>query len=237
MKPLVVDCHLHTRRYSGCSALGPERACQLACERGLDAVVITEHRRRWSDLELAPLRRAFPRLLLFSGMEVTLAEGYDVVVIGEGVPAGAPFLTPLAEVAGWLRDAGPRGMFAFLAHAYRYTRTMDAEMRTVLEVVHGLEVGSVNILRGGWDRPEGPDGPFRPDNARQYLDTAVRFGLVPLSNSDAHSEAAVGTLATVLESDRPVRRLEDLVAALHAGGTAEHQDPALLELFLGATGR
>lgn len=226
MPPIIIDCHLHTTRYSRCSRLAPERACELALARGLDGVVITEHRRRWSDAELEPLRRAYPRLLLFSGMEVTLAEGYDVVVIGPGVPQMAAYHTPLEDVAGWLERGD---VFAFLAHAFRFTRVMDAEMRQALEVVHGMEVNSVNILRAG---SREVDGSLQPDNALQYLDAAMSRRLVPLSNSDAHAEAAVGTLATRLDAPRPVRTLDELVAALFAGRTSEFQNPDQLRACL-----
>jgi hypothetical protein len=45
---LIVDVHLHTRRYSRCSRIEPGALIDRAVRAGLDGVVITEHHHQWS---------------------------------------------------------------------------------------------------------------------------------------------------------------------------------------------
>jgi histidinol phosphatase-like PHP family hydrolase len=77
---MLIDCHLHTTRYSPCSHLRPYDACALASQRGLDALVITEHQIQWNKKEIKELQQDFPELKLYSGVEVTLREGLDLVI-------------------------------------------------------------------------------------------------------------------------------------------------------------
>jgi len=220
-----IDLHLHTARHSDCSALSPRRACELALARGLHGLVITEHRFRWSETELAPLRQAFPDLLVLSGMEVTLVEGYDVVLLGDGLPARAPMLMHARELEAIL---APRreSVFAFVAHAFRYSLSRNRRLERILELVDGLEMNSVNILRTGFRAEER----YVPKVADLYEQARSDFGLVPVWATDAHSEAAVAALATQLHG--PVESMAQLVAALRGGETEEVQDRNLLREFL-----
>lgn len=219
------DLHLHTTRYSGCSALAPQRACELALARGLDGLVITEHRVKWSEAELAPLREAFPGLLVLAGMEVTLAEGHDVVLLGEELPDRAPLLMRARDLEAMLAPVRGR-VFAFVAHAFRYTHKRSGKLERVLAVVDGIEMSSVNILRTGFSGNER----FVPDMAELYELARRDFGLVPVWATDAHSEAAVAAMATRVRGR--VDSMAGLVAALRGGGTEEHQNRELLRKLL-----
>ncbi len=219
------DLHLHTTRYSGCSILSPRRACELALARGLDGLVITEHRVRWPEAEIASLRRAFPGLVVLAGMEVTLVEGHDVVLLGEGLPDKTPMLMRLRDLEAML--APVRGeVFAFVAHAFRYAHTRSRKLERILAAMDGLEMSSVNILRAGFSNGER----FAPDVAGLYEQARRDFGLVPVWATDAHSEAAVGAMATRVRGR--VESMAGLVAALKGGGTEEDQDRELLRGLL-----
>ncbi len=222
---LCFDLHLHTKRHSGCSNLSPRRACELALERGLHGLVVTEHRFRWPDAELAPLRKAFPGLRLLSGMEVTLVEGHDVVLLGEALPERAPRLMHTRDLEDMLAPARER-VFAFVAHPFRYTDTRGKRLERILELVDGIEMCSVNILRAGF---HGSDV-YVSDVSDLYEQARKDFGLVPVWATDAHSEAAVGALATQVPG--PVESMADLVAALRRGMTQEYQNQELLRRIL-----
>lgn len=222
---LCFDLHLHTKRYSGCSALSPQRACELALERGLHGLVITEHRVRWPETELAPLREACPGLLLLSGMEVTLIEGHDVVLLGEALPERAPRFMRIRDLETMLAPVREQ-VFAFVAHPFRYTDVRGKRLERILAFVDGIEMSSVNILRAGFSERDA----YVSDVAGLYELARQDFSLVPVWATDAHSEAAVGALATQMPG--PVESMADLVAALKQGKTQEYQNRELLRQIL-----
>ncbi|EGJ49467.1 PHP domain-containing protein [Desulfocurvibacter africanus] len=222
---MLFDLHLHTTRYSGCSALSPRRACELALERGLHGLVITEHRIRWPEAELATLREASPGLLLLSGMEVTLVEGHDVVLLGDALPERSPRFMRTRDLEGMLAPVREQ-VFAFVAHPFRYTDARDKRLERILALVDGIEMSSVNILRAGFS---GKDT-YVSSAAALYEQARRDFGLVPVWATDAHSEETVGALATQIPGR--VESMADLVAALKSGGTQEHQNSKLLRRIL-----
>jgi len=52
---LMVDIHVHTRRFSPCSTVDPEQLIDQAVRAGLDGVVVTEHGCQWDQAELDAL--------------------------------------------------------------------------------------------------------------------------------------------------------------------------------------
>lgn len=234
---LCVDCHFHTSRYSACSRVDPEDAVTLARLRGLDVLVITEHHRRWPERELeelralAPVPRQSPGLAILSGMEVTLAEGYDVVLLGDDVPEALEpgmLLDDLQRLrSGW----GPH--FAFVAHPFRFTNYMDLELARILDVVDGIEMVSCNIIKAGYVRE---NGLYVSDRTELYDMAKERNRLVPVYTSDAHTEPAVGALTMDVDVDTPVRSMADLVRALKTTTPRMAQDPALVSRVLALYG-
>lgn len=223
-----IDCHVHTARYSACSRLDPERACKLALARGLDALVFTEHHRLWPRLELSWLAAGHPGLALLTGVELTLAEGYDLVVIsGAARPQmpSYPAFSAVVEVLAGVREQ----VFAFVAHPFRYDPELTRELAAILSWADGIEADSVNVLRAGHHLKAGR---YRPDCADLVAQVSASFGLVPLYNSDAHVETALGAVA----NDFPGESAGDedaLVRLLRRSRPEEHQDPALLARLLG----
>ena len=67
------DIHVHTRRYSDCSFIGPEDLIAQALEMRLDGIAITEHGMRWPDKEFDKLRKlADPHgIVLINGQEIS----------------------------------------------------------------------------------------------------------------------------------------------------------------------
>ncbi len=96
-----IDCHVHTARHSACSDIDPAQACRLALARGLSGLVFTEHHHQWEECELECLRQDFPGLGLYTGVELTLAEGHDMIVITDAVRVNhlEPRAKPLFEWA------------------------------------------------------------------------------------------------------------------------------------------
>lgn len=218
-----IDCHLHTACHSACSSIDPRQACALALERGLDALVITEHYRQWPADDLARLQAVAAPLRVFSGFEATVAEGYDIVVLAEGkdlsAPPGIPFDALLRSL-----DAHAGARFLILAHSFRWSDRTTPQLERLLARVHGLEMISVNILGNHLLRGARP---FRPDNWELYRSARERHGLVPLYNSDAHSEEMVGSVANELPGEPP-RDMADLVERLRTSTPGEFQSESRL---------
>ncbi|MEF8823219.1 MAG: PHP-associated domain-containing protein [Desulfohalobiaceae bacterium] len=219
-----IDCHLHTSRYSGCSRLDPETACKRALERGLDAVVLTEHQRQWPSEEIEVLRRRFPDLTLYSGLEATLDNGVDVVVITREQGLKIPFgLSPESLFSSQWLD--PDSSYLFLAHLFRWSTLPPHGLELMAPLVHGLEMNSVNILRGQFHLE---NGRYAPEAEAVYQETRKRFGLQGLFNSDAHDPKAVGSLANEIRCDRPPTFETELASLLKRTTPKECQDRDLL---------
>ena len=223
-----IDCHLHTARYSPCSRLEPFTACQRALERGLDAVVITEHQRQWPADELADLRRRFPDLSLFNGFEATLENGVDLVVLTEDRGIEVPFgLSPERFFASDWLDL--EGSYFFIAHLFRWSTHPPHGLEHLLPFIHGLEMNSVNILRGQFRIRQGR---YAPKAEAVYERTRDRNGLQGIYNSDAHEPEAVGSIANHIPCPRPPASEAELASLLKRSNAEEHQDPELLRNLL-----
>ncbi|HDQ39966.1 MAG TPA: PHP domain-containing protein [Desulfonatronum sp.] len=190
-----IDCHLHTNRLSCCSLIPPERACELAVSRGLDALLLTEHNQYWEMETLATLQAGHPGIKLYSGVEIAMAEGYHLVAIGPQLFRGmVPFLT-LGQLKALARDHR-EDLFLFVAHAFRYDPTPLPTLPKILTFCDGLEMSSINILRG---HVVNNGTPMLPDNHALYQQHLLHYNLTPVFNTDGHDEAAVGSIANDLE--------------------------------------
>ena len=220
-----IDCHTHTTRYSSCSILHPKELCALAVGRGLDAVVITEHGRQWGQDELALLRADFPDLAIFSGVEISLREGYDVICLTGDTLLDLPQFPTLSCLK---RAISPhRSMiFTFVAHPFRFRNFMTPELAEILKTVEGIEMNSVNILKRA---PHVNEGRYRAHNAALYDEARKRYGLVPLFNSDAHAPQGVATIANELPGPNAPRDCAELAALLRAAPPQEWQNPQQIE--------
>ncbi len=226
---LLIDCHTHTTRYSGCSNVSPERLCSLGELRGLDGIVITEHQVRWQHAELDGLRSQCPGITIYSGVEVSVGEGYDVVVIGPETGSMFGYAVPFELL---LRELEPvRGeTFLFVAHPFRYTDRMTTELEEILSAVDGIEVNSINILQNN-ARDEGER--VSPVNQAVYDMARGKYGLVAVYNSDVHHESGVGALANHLPVAAPPADEAALASLLKTAGIEEYQDTAVLRSLLG----
>ncbi len=229
---MLLDCHLHTSIHSPCSSMEPEDMCRAALAGGVDALVITEHSVQWRPWDLDALRAAHPGLTIYSGMEVWVEEGYDVAVIAANMPP-IPFMPPFARLISLLAPVREE-VFVFVAHPFRYVEGMTEELQAIFKQVDGIEMNSVNILRGGWER----DGErFLSGKHRLYQEARQRFGLVGLYDTDAHHVRSVGTIANLLEGETPPGSEAELAALLKSARPMEHQNPKALAACLGMFSR
>lgn len=220
-------------RHSACSALAPDELCRLALERGLDGLVLTEHHYQWSREDLDVLEQAHPPLRLYAGIELTLAERHDVVLVAP--PAllarcgiAQPFL-PLAELARRLAPVRSQ-VFAFVAHPFRYTCELSAELHAILQWVDGVEENSVNLLRHEQLRQ---GDVYWPANRACYLSARAHVPRIALYNTDCHRPSGVGVLSNQLPGPPPADEAA-LVLALNTLPITQWQHPHALPALLAA---
>ncbi len=174
------------------SALSVSELVSLARERGLDGLCLTEHNAVWEPAELRRLRdtHSFP---MFSGMEVGTDKGHVLVF---GLKRFTLELMSLRKLRAAVEEAGAA---MILAHPRR-EGSPSMEWQEMRSLFHGVET-----LNGS-----------DANAANAYVASmAMGVGLAGSGGSDAHSEGAVGTCATLF--DTHIRSDEELVREILAG--------------------
>jgi len=195
---LLFDLHVHTRRYSACSAIDPVKLVARAAKMGLDGVVITEHNRQWTPGEVASLteQAGEPGLVVLAGFEYTSAQG-DLLVYGLEAGAAAEF-SPGWEPERAIERVTGLGGVCVAAHPTRACLGFDERILT-LDLV-AIEVQSVNL---------------KPHEQRLAMKLAEAAGIPAVAASDAHRVAEIGRYRT--EFTQVVQSAEELQDALKHG--------------------
>lgn len=202
-----VDLHCHSSAsYDG--AVDPVRLLELARERGLTHLAITDH----ETLQGARAARAaqVPGITLIVGQEVRTTEGDLILLfVDQPIPGG---MTPEETV----RLARAQGALIGLAHPFDVQRpsigrgavraTDLARLASLCDYVEVFNGRVTEELANGW----------AADFAREH-------GLPAVAASDTHTETELGRCATLLEGD--LNTADDLRAALRRG-TAMSVRPA-----------
>jgi predicted metal-dependent phosphoesterase TrpH len=195
---VLIDLHVHTKRYSECSHIDPLELVEEAVRVGLDGLVLTEHHHQWDEEELDALRRAsgHPDFVLLSAMEYTSEEG-DILIYGIAPELANeyPPYEPAREVAAWVRRMGG---VCIVAHPTRAGFGFNGSIREI--PFDAIEVRSVNLQ------------PHEQQMARRL---AGQLGRPGVAASDAHRLEDVGAYATAF--DGPVRTMADLQDRLRHG--------------------
>lgn len=188
---MLIDLHCHTQPLSQCSALRVEELTDLARERGLDGLCLTEHDTAWDAQHLAAARRRTGFLLL-AGVEFTTDHGHVLAYGLRSMSAHFATLPPLMAAAR--RDEA----LLFLAHPARDgLLKLSSQARRCfasIETVNGSDTLLQNTSTAG---------------------LAALFELPGIGGSDAHTAAEVGRAATRFEAH--VADEESLLAALRSG--------------------
>jgi predicted metal-dependent phosphoesterase TrpH len=197
-----VDCHLHTVA-SGDSVLTVEELADRARQAGLDVVCVTDHNVTHAAVAAAE-RDIGVRVIV--GEEVRTPDGD---LIGLFLTERIPYVLPVAEVVGRIRD---QGGLVYAPHPF------DLGRSSLGRVLPGLcAAGSVDVIEV-----------FNAKIAAQALNDeaarlAARFGLPGGAGSDAHDAPGVG--AAYLEMpdfDGPAAFLAALADARVTGEYRDH---------------
>jgi len=192
---MKIDLHVHARERSGCATSGEEEMIQAAIAYGLDGLAFTDHQRLVPLERLAELNRAYAPFRVLGGIEISLTEGEDVLVLGVH--------EPVLETERWtypalFRFVRERGGMLVLAHPFRYHEAIQIDIEQYPP--DAIEIHSANI--GACDES-------------RIRAVAGRLHLRLLCNSDAHNVQRVGIYYNELA--RVPRDEKDLLAILKAG--------------------
>jgi histidinol phosphatase-like PHP family hydrolase len=166
-----IDLHVHSSERSTCAKSGEEEQIRAAIACGLDALVFTDHARFVPPMNLDFLNRKYAPFRIFSGIEITVQEREDVLVLGNHDPIlEGPWTYP--DLHAFVRRYG--GWLA-IAHPFRYRATIDVDMERYPP--DALEVCSMNV----------------PREERDHIrEIAVRLGIQTICNSDSHIFHTIG---------------------------------------------
>lgn len=169
---MKIDLHVHTLERSSCAVSSEEEQILTAIARGLDAIVITDHARLVSPEHIEALNRQYAPFRIFSGVEITVQEREDVLVLGIHDPVLETRKWTYPELHAFARRHG--GWLA-IAHPFRYRPTIDVDLERYPP--DALEACSMNVPRG----------------ERQHIrEIAGRLRIPVVCNSDAHVTQSLG---------------------------------------------
>jgi hypothetical protein len=203
---MILDLHVHTRHYSGCSAIEMDDLLGQIREVGLDGVVLTEHGIRWGDEKLKPFRARAEAMgiVLLTGQEVTcFRQGRrqgDYLVFGVDRSLGSNM-----SAQELIRIVHGEGGAVVAAHPYKPSR-LGVSYYGAGDEVYELGLDGLELCH-----PE-QDGAARA----RVRAAALHLGIPMTGGSDAHELHQVGGCCTRFAG--PVTSMEDLVRELLHGG-------------------
>jgi predicted metal-dependent phosphoesterase TrpH len=192
---LRVDMHLHTWRSFDCLSR-PAEILEVARDRGIDRLVITDHNEIAGALEL---REMDPDRVIV-GEEVKTREGFDIIgiLLHERIPKGTPALDTCRAIV-------EQGGIVYLPHPFDGSRAAKpAVLAGLLDWVDVVEVHNARCFPRSLN-----------ERARQW---AAAHGKLMGAGSDAHTCAEIGR--GFVEVPRFEKTREGFLAALRAGRVA-----------------
>jgi histidinol phosphatase-like PHP family hydrolase len=192
---MKVDLHVHASERSQCAQSGEEQMIQSAIACGLDGLAFTDHHNLVPLGRLEALNHTYAPFRVFGGVEITVDEGEDLLVLGVHHAALESRDWPYPALYDFVRE---RGGFLILAHPFRFRGTIGLDLERFPP--DAIEVRSKNTP---------VDGEVR------ICRTAERFGIHLICNSDAHQAKHVGMYYSHLKREPQDER--ELLGILRAG--------------------
>lgn len=190
---MFIDMHMHESRFSKDSFLKLEDMVELAKERGLDAICITDH----DDMGIREYANEYSRKTgfpIFVGIEFFSLQG-DIVAFGvEDYPKERVSAQEFIDIVK------KQGGICFAAHPFRNNnRGLEENLKTV----KGLD--GVEVLNGS----------TLPEANQKAAEYAEELGLVAVGASDCHILEKLGFFATYFPEE--VRTMEEFIRVFKSG--------------------
>jgi hypothetical protein len=198
---MIIDLHVHTRRYSGCSSIEAKDLIKAALAARIDGMILTEHGIIWDPLKLAPLGEEAERegVLILAAQEVTslhMGKRQDFIVLGLSESMGAR-----GSAKDLVNEAHDRGGLVIAAHPFKPSR-LGVGYHGAGEDIYELGVDAVELLHPSHDRAA-------RDKVRQ---AAAALNIPMTGGSDAHEIYELGSYATRFLDH--VQSMEDIIQAI-----------------------
>lgn len=186
--------HMHESRYSKDSFLMLEEMVEIAKERGLGAICITDH----DDMGLKEFAAEYSKKVdfpIFVGIEFFSLQG-DIVAFGID-----EYPKERVDAQEFIDLVKAQGGICFAVHPFRNNnRGLEENLKTVT----GLD--GIEVLNGS----------TLPEANKKAADYAKELGKVTVGSSDCHIPEKIGFFATYFPED--VRTLEDMMRVFKSGG-------------------
>lgn len=178
-----IDLHVHSSERSRCARSSEEEMVRAAISFGLDALVFADHQKHLPTARAAELSERFAPFRVFRGIECSVAEGEDIVVLGAYDERLEAAEIPYADVFAMARE---QGGFLILAHPFRYHESVNIDVASLPP--DAIELHSVCISGG--------------DEGR-IAELIRRSGVRTVQDSDAHRAEHVGLFHNSLRGMPP----------------------------------
>lgn len=171
---MLIDIHLHTKKYSPCSSIELYSAVAVAKEKGLDGICITDHNVNAAREEAERIAKE-TSFFIMVGMEVLTYEG-DLLIFG--LPEPPIKMLHVTDLIMMVKEANG---IAIAAHPFR-----DNQRGLGYQCARLPDLSGVEVLNGRTSCA---------DNDRATL-MALEEGLTCLGGSDAHTLEEIGRYST-----------------------------------------
>ncbi len=201
---VIIDLHVHTRRYSACSSIDPSDLIPRALEVGLDGLVLTEHGILWRQEKIAPLQEEAAKhgLLILAGQEISCFHGgrrKDFLVFGIDTSLGSAG-TP-EELIDLVHD---QGGLVVAAHPFKPSR-LGVGYHGAGDEIRSLNLDAVELYH-----------PDHDEQAREKVRSAAEeLGIPMTGGGDAHELYHLGSNSTRFLNR--VSTVDDLVNEIREG--------------------
>ncbi len=173
---MLIDTHLHEKKFSADSFISLEEIVRKARELGLDGICITDHESSAIRTEAAALSQN-TGFLIITGAEVLTLEG-DMTVFGlHRLPE------KMVHARELIRMTEAAGGVAICSHPYRQNNRGMGDFIRELPVVRGIEAFNASTPK---------------HHNLQAYDLSLEMNVAALGASDAHVIEQVGKFATLM---------------------------------------
>lgn len=191
---MKIDLHVHTKERSSCAITPAREQIKTAINRGLDALVFTDHGKLLPEDDRIKFNEEFAPFRIIKGIEITI-EGEDVIVFGIDDIAIEKSTWDYPSLHTLVRK---HDGFMAIAHPFRYRDEINVPF---LEYPpDAIEICSVNI----------------PLHVIDKIQTVARELNIPVvCNSDAHEARLLGKHYNVLNTEPQSEK--EIITLLKAG--------------------
>ena len=217
-----MDMHVHSK-FSGESSAEPRDIIEVALDRGLDGICVTEHESLSASAPFEELRRS-SGLTIIRGVELSTDAGHMLVYGVEDSDWKDWGKNRVSHAEELIDRVNRLGGIVVPAHPYVVTGTVGGASwwhETAVEIDERIlrlqGIAAVEVCNGKHVK--------YPHVCRITGELARRLGIPGTGGSDAHTPAEVGMALTVFKA--PIRSSRDLVQAirkdsLHPESTVGH---------------